>query len=159
MLTNIFSIIFSSILFDFCLQICWIVKILATKAAVLIVARAIAGIGYGATYVVVPMYIREISQDSIKGLLGTLIMSAQHIGVLVMYAMGSYLNYHTTLWIVLCFAIATFLLILLIPESPAFLVKIGKFEVSISGHYNFMIRLIGKLSKGFCLFFRWPQKL
>ncbi|KAL0849480.1 hypothetical protein ABMA28_013759 [Loxostege sticticalis] len=111
-------------------MICWIIKLLATKASVLIVARAIAGIGYGATYVVVPMYIREISQDSIKGLLGTLIMSAQHIGVLVMYAMGSYLNYHTTLWIVLCFAIATFLLILLIPESPAFLVKIGKFEVA-----------------------------
>lgn len=104
---------------------------MATHVAVIIVARVSAGIGYGGSYVVIPVYIREISQDSNRGLLVTLIMSTQHIGVLAIYAMGSYLNYHTTLWIVLSFTTATFLLMLFVPESPAFLVKTGKLKVCI----------------------------
>ncbi|KAL0895016.1 hypothetical protein ABMA27_013486 [Loxostege sticticalis] len=109
-------------------MLCWIIKLVATHVAVIIVARVSAGIGYGGSYVVIPVYIREISQDSNRGLLVTLIMSTQHIGVLAIYAMGSYLNYHTTLWIALSFTTATFLLMLFVPESPAFLVKTGKLK-------------------------------
>lgn len=47
-----------------------------------------------------------------------------------MYAMGSYLEYHTVLWIVLGIPILTVVLILKAPESPAYLVKVGKTEVS-----------------------------
>lgn len=48
-----------------------------------------------------------------------------------MYAMGSYLEYHTVLWIVLGIPILTVVLILKAPESPAYLVNVGKTEVSI----------------------------
>lgn len=77
------------------------------------------------------MYIKEISQDNMRGLLGSLLILMQNVGILAMYAMGSYLDYHTVLWIVLGIPIVTGVLMLKAPESPAYLVKIGKTDVSI----------------------------
>lgn len=76
------------------------------------------------------MYVKEISQDNIRGLLGSLMILMQNIGILTMYAMGSYLQYHTVLWIVLGIPALTMVLMLKAPESPAYLVKVGKTDVS-----------------------------
>lgn len=76
------------------------------------------------------MYVKEISQDNIRGLLGSLMILMQNIGILTMYAMGSYLQYHTVLWIVLGIPVLTMVLMLKAPESPAYLVKVGKTDVS-----------------------------
>lgn len=76
------------------------------------------------------MYVKEISQDNIRGLLGSLMILMQNIGILTMYAMGSYLKYHTVLWIVLGIPVLTMVLMLKAPESPAYLVKVGKTDVS-----------------------------
>ncbi|XP_028155917.1 facilitated trehalose transporter Tret1-like [Ostrinia furnacalis] len=109
--------------------ICWIITLLSTHTAVLIVARIFAGLPAGGCFNLVPMYIKEISQDNIRGTLVALSMMSQSIGLLVMYAIGSYLNYYVVLWIVLCVPIiSTVLLVVIAPESPAFLVKKGKTE-------------------------------
>lgn len=76
------------------------------------------------------MYVKEISHDNIRGLLGSLLIFMQNIGFLTMYAMGSYLDYHTVVWIALSIPILTVVLMLKAPESPAYLVKIGKTKVS-----------------------------
>lgn len=77
------------------------------------------------------MYVKEISQDNIRGLLGSLLILVQNIGILTMYAMGSYLEYHTVLWISLSIPLLAVVLMLKAPESPAFLVSIGKTDVSM----------------------------
>lgn len=110
---------------------CWIIKLSSTHTAALIVARVCAGLPAGGCFNLVPMYVKEISQDNIRGILVALAMSFPNIGYLSMYAMGSYLNYYLILWIVLSMSIVSGILFtILAPESPAYLVKRGKIEVS-----------------------------
>ncbi|XP_063839095.1 facilitated trehalose transporter Tret1-like [Ostrinia nubilalis] len=106
----------------------WILKLLATHKAVLIAARIFGGVSLGGSFIVIPMYIREISQDSLRGSLMSLALSFQHVGVLAVYAMGSYLGYHITLWIALCVSIIVLCCTPIAPETPVFLVKKGKLE-------------------------------
>ncbi|KAF9407093.1 hypothetical protein HW555_012770 [Spodoptera exigua] len=54
--------------------ISWILKLSSAHVGVLIIARLFAGLGAGGCYNVVPMYVREISQDDIRGVLGSFII-------------------------------------------------------------------------------------
>lgn len=114
----------------FCFKLCWIIKLSATSTTGLIIARICCGIPAGGCFNLIPMYVKEISQDSIRGLLGSLLILMQNIGILSMYAMGSHLDYKTVLWSVLGIPILTVVLMIKAPESPAFLVKVGKVKVS-----------------------------
>lgn len=75
------------------------------------------------------MYVKEISQDSIRGMMVSLFALMQNIGIFAMYAMGAYLDYYTVLWIVAWIPFVTIIAFIKAPESPAFLVKVGKLEV------------------------------
>ncbi|CAH0702547.1 unnamed protein product [Spodoptera exigua] len=112
--------------------LCWIMKLSSAHIAVLIIARLCTGLSAGGCYNVVPMYVREISQDDIRGVLGSFIILFQNIGILAMFAMGAYLNYYTVLWIVVWVPVLTIILMLKAPESPAFLVKQGKIDEATS---------------------------
>ncbi|PSN55338.1 hypothetical protein C0J52_01838 [Blattella germanica] len=48
----------------------WIMTIFATSAAELVATRAIAGIGFNCIFLAGPMYIGEIAQEDIRGILG-----------------------------------------------------------------------------------------
>lgn len=98
----------------------------------LVIARVCCGAAAGGCFTIVPMYNKEISQDSIRGLMGALLMVCYNLGVLTMYALGAYLEYYTVLYIVVFVPIVVFFLLLICPESPGYLVKIGKMKVSYS---------------------------
>ncbi|XP_068625054.1 facilitated trehalose transporter Tret1-like [Battus philenor] len=106
----------------------WITKLSSSSSVGLVVARAFAGVGAGGSFSVVPMYVKEISQDDIRGLLGSLLIMTQNIGVLIMYLMGTYLDFYTILWIMCPLPIVTALLMIKASESPPFLVKKGNIE-------------------------------
>ncbi|KAF9408423.1 hypothetical protein HW555_011888 [Spodoptera exigua] len=108
--------------------ISWILKLSSAHVGVLITARLFAGLGAGGCYNVVPMYVREISQDDIRGVLGSFIILFHNSGILAMFAMGANLNYYTVLWIVVWVPVLTIILMIKAPESPAFLVKTGKID-------------------------------
>ncbi|KAJ8730922.1 hypothetical protein PYW08_002335 [Mythimna loreyi] len=112
--------------------LCWIMKLSSANIAVLIMARLCGGLSAGGCYNVVPMYVREISQDDIRGVLGSFIILFQNIGILAMFAMGAYFDYYTVLWIVVWVPVLTFVMMLKAPESPAFLVKKGKVDEAAS---------------------------
>lgn len=107
--------------------ISWMIKLTCTSTASLIIARTMCGIS-GCCFTIVPMYVKEISQDSIRGLLGSLLMLFQNIGIFCMYALGFYLSYYTVIWIAITVPIINLLLLVKAPESPAFLVKRGQIE-------------------------------
>ncbi|XP_046973447.1 facilitated trehalose transporter Tret1-like [Vanessa cardui] len=108
--------------------ISWIIKLSYTSTTTLIIARLFSGLAAGGCFNVVPMYVKEISQDDLRGILGTLIMLMQTTGVLVMYLIGAYLDYYTVVIVALILPIVTSVLLLKAPESPAFLVKRGKID-------------------------------
>ncbi|CAK1591423.1 unnamed protein product [Parnassius mnemosyne] len=108
----------------------WICKLSTSTTAGLMAARALNGFAAGGCFTIVPMYVKEISQDDIRGLLGSLLIMGQNLGIFIMYAMGAYLDYYLVLWIVFSLPLVTAILMLKAPESPAYLVKKGQFELA-----------------------------
>ena len=97
----------------------------------MIIARLFSGLAAGGCFNVAPIYVKEISQDDIRGILGTFTQLLQTTGILVMYILGAYLDYYTVIMIVMGVPILVALLLLKAPESPAYLVKRGKINVSL----------------------------
>jgi MFS transporter, SP family, solute carrier family 2 (facilitated glucose transporter), member 6 len=116
----------------FYFQACWAIKLYSTETWALITARAFVGLGVSGSYVVTPLYIKEISEDSIRGTLGSLVVLSQNMGNLVVYMMGEYLSYHAILWILLAVPLIHLLVFTTMPETPSYMLKCGKEEVFIS---------------------------
>lgn len=95
------------------------------------VARILSGLSAGGCFVAVPMYVKEISQDDVRGTLGSLLTLSQNLGVLIMYIIGTYMSYYGAIYSIIWLPFLSFLLLLKAPESPAYLLKIGKINVSI----------------------------
>lgn len=104
----------------------WIVTLLPASTTSLIVARVFCGIAGSGCFHIAPMYVKEIAQDSIRGTLASVNGLGQSFGILLMYTLGGFLDYHTVLWVVVGLPIVTFGLFFKAPESPSFLVKVGK---------------------------------
>ncbi|KAG6464086.1 hypothetical protein O3G_MSEX014270 [Manduca sexta] len=110
------------------MALCWIIKLYSTDTWALITARAIVGMGVSGSYVVTPLYIKEISEDSIRGTLGSLVVLSQNLGNLVVFILGEYLSYKAILWVCLAVPILHILLFMTMPETPSYLLKCGKVE-------------------------------
>ncbi|XP_026728057.1 facilitated trehalose transporter Tret1-like [Trichoplusia ni] len=107
---------------------CWAIKLSSMEVWAFILARAIFGITMAGAYVTCPLYTKEISSNSVRGMLGTLVILFHTTGNLFLYIIGDILSYRTILWI--CLAMPTFHLILfmMMPESPSYLVKKNDME-------------------------------
>ncbi|XP_032523828.2 facilitated trehalose transporter Tret1-like [Danaus plexippus] len=108
--------------------ISWTIRLCYPTTITLILSRVLSGLSAGGCFIIVPMYVKEISQDDIRGVLGTLVILLQTTGLLFMYIIGTYLSYYTVTVITLTISIAVTLFVLKAPESPAFLVKLEKYE-------------------------------
>lgn len=106
----------------------WVMKLVPASTTTLITARVFSGMAGAGCFHVVPMYVKEIAQDSIRGSLSSVAALAQSIGILIMFLMGGFLDYYTVLWIVVGLPIITLAMCLKAPESPSYLVKVGKTE-------------------------------
>ncbi|XP_063385997.1 facilitated trehalose transporter Tret1-2 homolog [Cydia fagiglandana] len=109
--------------------LCFALKLVSAHPICLMVSQALAGVAGGGVFTVAPIYIKEIAQDSLRGVLGSSGMFLGILGQLIMYAMGGYMNYYTVVWIVVWLPILNLIALFKIPESPAFLIKKGKVEV------------------------------
>lgn len=109
-------------------------RIVYSSTTTLIIARAISGFTTGGIFNVIPMYVKEISQDDMRGILGALIVLFQNIGIFIMYIIGAYMDYYKVMYISLTLPVIVGLLMIKAPVSPLFLVKQGKFEVCFNGN-------------------------
>jgi MFS transporter, SP family, arabinose:H+ symporter len=96
--------------------------------------RLIGGIGVGASSVVAPMYISEISPAHLRGRMTALFQFNVIFGILMAYVSNYFLSgtgedsWRWMLGVMLIPALAYFILLFMVPESPRFLVKEGKIE-------------------------------
>ena len=96
--------------------------------------RFMGGIGVGASSVVAPMYISEISPASIRGRMTALFQFNVIFGILMAYVSNYWLSdigqesWRWMLGVMGIPAVAYFFLLFIVPESPRFLVKRGKIQ-------------------------------
>lgn len=89
----------------------------------------LAGVG-AAGQGISSIYISEICQDSIRGAMTSTAVSGFLVGLLFSYALGGYLTYHQVLYVHLSLSVMYIILLMLLKESPVYLLKIGKEKVS-----------------------------
>ncbi|CAG9131558.1 unnamed protein product [Plutella xylostella] len=104
---------------------CWLVMLSSMETWALVLARALVGTGMAGCYVITPLYVKEISENCIRGALASLMILNQTLGTLLLYVLGDVLSYRACLLACLAVPAAHLLLFVMMPESPAFLVRNG----------------------------------
>lgn len=105
---------------------------MANNVTSFIIFRFLGGIGVGASSVVAPMYIAEISPARIRGRMTALFQFNVISGILIAYISNYFLREAGSepwRWMLGVAGVPAFLFLVLlfvIPESPRFLIKIGK---------------------------------
>ncbi|KAL2731542.1 facilitated trehalose transporter Tret1-2 [Vespula maculifrons] len=96
------------------------------------IARIIFGIALSFAFTVVPMYVGEIAETSVRGALGSFLQLFITFGLLYSYVIGPYVSY-TVFWILCaCLPVVFFVLFLLMPESPYYLITKGNREAAVA---------------------------
>lgn len=92
----------------------------------LLAGRFLAGLAAGGVFVLVPLYVSEISEDKVRGILGSFFIFSINFGTLAMFVAGNYLSYSLVPRIMISFPIIFALTFVFMPESPQHLLKCGK---------------------------------
>lgn len=124
------------VILAFCIPfiISWVLILFAKNVLMLFAARFIAGVATGGLSAIIPMFIGEIAESSIRGALGSFFQMFLTLGILYLYCLG--LSTYTVIAIG-CLAVPILLLVLfflVVPETPIYLMKSGnnkKAEVSL----------------------------
>ncbi|KRG01100.1 facilitated trehalose transporter Tret1-2 homolog isoform X2 [Drosophila mojavensis] len=104
----------------------WLSISFAKSAGWLYFGRFLIGISTGSFCVVAPMYISEIAETSIRGTLGTLFQLLLTMGILFIYVVGSMVSWTTLSILCLFVPIALLVGMVMLPETPVYLLKKGR---------------------------------
>lgn len=69
------------------------------------------------------MYVAEISQDKIRGSLGSFFILSTNFGMLLIFAAGNILDYHTTPKVMLILPVSFVALFSFFPDTPIYLLR------------------------------------
>ncbi|CAH1111668.1 unnamed protein product [Psylliodes chrysocephalus] len=113
------------------LWIGWITIGLAKSSTALFVARFVAGISSGLSFSTVPMYLAEIAEPKIRGLVTSLCPVCVVLGVLSINVIGSIFTIDTTAYLASSLPLILFITFIWMPESPSYLLQKSKREKAI----------------------------
>ncbi|KAJ8942447.1 hypothetical protein NQ318_002659 [Aromia moschata] len=109
----------------------FVLNLIASDVNYFYLSRFLCGLAVGSVFTVLPMYIGEISDDEVRGSLGSFMQLFIVIGLLFSYGLGPYMSIHS-FNIVLLIPPTVFLAIFLffIPESPYYLVRVDNMDAA-----------------------------
>ncbi|KAK0178814.1 hypothetical protein PV327_007662 [Microctonus hyperodae] len=105
------------------LGICWLLTIFTTTFTYILVARFLSGVSGAISVFVVSIYITEISNDDIRGFLGSFLLFSINIGILLGYTIGATLSYQFSAIFGLTIPVIFIAFFVFMPETPIFLVR------------------------------------
>lgn len=106
----------------------WILKAVARDVTLFYISRVLVGFHAGCYFALIPMYIGEISDPNIRGVLGSSVTAFNFFGQFLVTVLGNYFSVVTTSYIGLPLPIIFCLLFLFVPESPYYYIMKGKTE-------------------------------
>ncbi|XP_062551190.1 facilitated trehalose transporter Tret1-like [Armigeres subalbatus] len=106
----------------------WVIVYFGTSVYHLYIARFVAGITGGGILVTFPLFIADISDSRIRGILGSCLAFSGNTGILVIYIVGDFLSYRTVPVVMLIAPILFGIMMCLIPETPHSLLRKRKIE-------------------------------
>ncbi|KAJ3651079.1 hypothetical protein Zmor_017140 [Zophobas morio] len=102
--------------------ICFLSIIMSYQVMELLyVGRFLGGLGEGMVSTIILLYVGEIAEPSIRGILGVITGIAWYSGILFANIVGSYLTIRTTASIFIAFPVLFIILFWRMPESPYYL--------------------------------------
>ncbi|KAG8230692.1 hypothetical protein J437_LFUL017625 [Ladona fulva] len=106
----------------------WVFILTAGNFETLLAARFIIGVSYSSSLLLLQVYLAEVSSASLRGTLGSMHQLMVNLGTLVQYAVGPYVSYHALAAFNLAFPVIFTVVFFFMPESPYYLVAVGKRE-------------------------------
>ncbi|XP_011181201.2 facilitated trehalose transporter Tret1-like [Zeugodacus cucurbitae] len=106
----------------------WILVYFAPSIEYLYAARFASGITGGGTWVVIPIFISEIADPTIRGRLTSLFTLFLNGGMLTGYTLSSYVPYHIIPMAVILLPLLYLIIETYFPETPSYLLHCGKEE-------------------------------
>lgn len=106
----------------------WLLVLATRSVPFLYVVRILQGFAMGVIYTVLPMYLGEISQPSLRGSVSTFFEGMWCVGILFEYCVGPYVSYQTLAYASLAVPIVFLISFVFVPESPYYLIMVGKFD-------------------------------
>ncbi|XP_049958230.1 facilitated trehalose transporter Tret1-like, partial [Schistocerca serialis cubense] len=106
----------------------WLLLALARDHAVLLAGRAVCGFAVGLAVPPTQVYLGETSEPRVRGMLAGSPMVSYSLAILVVYTLGSWLEWHTVAWINTALPLVALAAVSLVPESPVWLARNGRLE-------------------------------
>ncbi|XP_066156852.1 facilitated trehalose transporter Tret1-like [Euwallacea fornicatus] len=106
----------------------WMMVAFAPSVTIIYIARFIAGVADGWVFTALPMYIGEISDPKVRGLLGSSVSVNWIFGILLINIVGSYLSIMVTAIVSSSLPLVTMVSFAFMPESPYYLLMRGNTE-------------------------------
>ncbi|GAB0091272.1 TRET1 [Sergentomyia squamirostris] len=100
----------------------------AQNVIYLYISRFLSGIAGGALFCVLPIYVSEISENSIRGILGFFVGNLVNIGILLGYVIGHYMHFNEYPYVVLGVLAIFVVAFALLPETPQYLLMKNKVD-------------------------------
>ncbi|XP_022918419.1 trehalose transporter 1-like protein [Onthophagus taurus] len=106
----------------------WIMTACATNVETIYAIRFISGMAGDMAFVAGPMYIAEVADKSIRGLLSGFIYLALLLGIVIIYSVAPFVSLVTSSCVGAAFVIVQLFTFSFMPESPYYLLMKGKDE-------------------------------
>lgn len=101
----------------------WCIIPFAKNTIHLSISRFLGGFSGGGSFAVIPVYTTELSEDRVRGKLGTFLVLSCNIGVLFAFTLGNFYSYDLVAWILSLLPLTFLICFIFLPESPQYLLN------------------------------------
>lgn len=104
----------------------WVLTVFAKSVQTMFITAFFAGFCVSIIAMVTQVYVSEIASPDIRGFLSAIQKVAGHVGFLISFSLGAYLDWRQLAMLVAVAPIMLFVTVIYIPETPSYLVLKGK---------------------------------
>lgn len=106
----------------------WVMIAVAQSHVVILTGRIMAGLAVGLSAAPGQVFLGEVAEPGMRGLLSSIPYVSYSMGILIVYALGATLHWQTVAWVAIILPLLSLLSFTVLPESPVWLVRHNRVE-------------------------------